>query len=115
LTLAALLLASAPAASPEPCQVIHGRAHFYSADGQLRIWHIGTHHEFEPDASSDPKVMRWLEEGVPDAEKKNYASPASNVMLYGDFAICPTEPFREGAVQTAKVLSVWHRHYVRLN
>jgi hypothetical protein len=36
----------------ESCLTVHGRAHLSGGDGQLRIWHIGTHHEYEPDESS---------------------------------------------------------------
>jgi hypothetical protein len=110
-----LLLTSIPATATEPCQTFHGRAHFYGGDGQLRVWHSGTHHEFEPDETTDVKVMTWLEAGVPDAEKHNYAIPASDVMLFGDFTVCPIEPLRKGWVQRAKVLSVTHRRYVRLD
>ena len=116
LALTALLLITPIAASAaEPCQTFHGRAHLYGGDGQLRIWHIGTHHEFEPDQTTDANVMAWLEAAVPDAEKKNYASPASDVMLFGDFTVCPVEPLRKGWVQRAKVLSVTHRRYIRLD
>ncbi len=109
-----LLTLGVPALATGPCREIHGRAHFYGGDGQLRIWHIGTHHEYEPDNSSWDKVMEWLEAGVPDAEKSQYASPASAVNLYADFLICPTEPLVNGAVQHAEVKSASHRHYVRL-
>jgi len=102
------------ACAGEPCKLIHGRAHFYGGDGQLRIWHIGTHHEYEPDQSSDERVMQWLEAGVPDSEKPTYASPASAVYLYADFLICPTEPWVKGAVQHAEVKSASHRRYVRI-
>jgi len=95
----------------EPCVTIHGRAHFYSGDGQLRIWHIGTHHEYEPDESSWDKVIGWLEACVSDSDKSNYASPASMVYLFGDFLVCPTEPFKQGSVQHAKVKSISRRHY----
>jgi len=94
---------------------IHGRAHLYSGDGQLRIWHIGTHHEYEPDESSDALVIKWLEEGVPPSQRQDYATPASAVDLFADFEVCPTEPFKKGAVQKAKVVSASHRHYVRTN
>jgi len=102
-----------PALASEPCTVIHGRAHFYEGDGQLRIWHIGTHHEYEPDSSSWDTVLAWLEAGVPASEKSHYASPASAVDLFADFLICPTEPFRKGSVQHAQVKSASHRRYVR--
>lgn len=97
----------------DPCKVIHGRAHFYGGDGQLRIWHIGTHHEYEPDEASWDRVMKWLEDGVPESEKANYASPASAVYLYADFLVCPTEPLKKGAVQRAEIKSVSHRRYVK--
>jgi len=95
----------------EPCQTFHGRAHLSGGDGQLRIWHIGTHHEFQPDPTTWSKVTTWLETGVTDADKR-YASPASMVYLYGDFVVCPVEPIKVGAVQTAIIGSVQHRRYV---
>jgi hypothetical protein len=109
------LLASLPIYAAEPCRTIHGRATFYDADGELRIWHIGTHHDFEPDQSSWDKVIGWLEAGVNDSDKANYAFPASAVNLFGDFLVCPTEPYKKGTVQKAKFKSVSHRHYVPVN
>jgi len=108
-----LTLSSAiPTHAADPCTTIHGRAHLYGGDGQLRVWHIGTHHQYKPDESSDPTVLIWLEAGTKDAEKSNYASPASMVYLYADFLICPTEPYKKGSVQEATVKSAAHRHYV---
>jgi hypothetical protein len=98
----------------EPCKVIHGRARFYGGDGQLRIWQIGTHHQYEPDEPSWPRVIKWLEAGVPESERANYASPASSVDLYADFPICPTEPFKQGSVQRANIKSASHRRYVKV-
>jgi hypothetical protein len=92
---------------------IHGRAHLYGGDGQLRIWHVGTRHDYEPDESSWRRVQGWLEAGVKDSDKANYASPASTVYLFADFLLCPTEAYRNGAVQRARVISVYHRRYVR--
>jgi hypothetical protein len=97
----------------QPCETIHGRLHYYGGDGQLRIWHIGTHHDFTPDNSSWDTVHDWLTEGVKLPERKDYADPATAVDLYGDFEICPTEAFREGAVQHARVITVSHRRYVK--
>jgi len=109
------VLPSLTATAAEPCQQFHGRAHLYSGDLQLRIWHIGTHHEFEPDETTWTTVVDWLNAGVSAKERSNYAIPASDVMLYGDFSVCPVEPLRKGWVQQAKILSVSHRHYVRLD
>jgi hypothetical protein len=103
-----------PSSATESCPTIHGRAHLYGGDGQLRIWQIGTHHEYEPDDSSWERVRGWLDAGVTEAERSLYASPASTVDLYADFVICPTRPFRAGSVQKAKVKSATHRRYVKL-
>jgi hypothetical protein len=95
------------------CKVIHGRAHLYGGDGQLRIWHIGTHHEYQPDDSSWPVVVRWLEAGIGD-KINAAASPISNVSMFADFLVCPVEPLKKGAVQTAIIKSATHRKYLRV-
>ena len=107
-----LLAAASRGCAAEACKVIHGRAHYYCGDGNLRIWHIGTHHEYEPDHSSWDRVERWLEAGTTEAEKKSLACPSGAIYLYADFLICPTEPLKPGAVQHAVVKSATHRHYV---
>ncbi|HEV2619540.1 MAG TPA: hypothetical protein VGU23_06320 [Acidobacteriaceae bacterium] len=96
----------------DTCLTVHGRAHYYSGDGQLRIWHIGTHHDFEPDASSWDTVVGWLDAGAKAAGMPDTADRATTVDLFGDFLLCPTRPFKDGSVQPAKVISVAHRHYV---
>jgi hypothetical protein len=93
---------------------IHGRANLSGGDLQLRIWQIGTHHEFEPDESTWDTVVDWLNAGLPRKDKEQYAIPASTVYLFADFEICPTEPFKKGWVQQAKVKSAVHRHYVKV-
>jgi len=102
----------APAYAAEPCKVIHGRAHFYGGDGRIRIWHIGTRHEYEPaDETSGSRVLKWLEEGVKEPYKKS-ATPASSVYLFADFLVCPIEESRKGEVQRAQIKSASPRHYV---
>lgn len=101
-----------PLRAGDACFTIHGRAHLYGGDGQLRIWHVGTHHDYEPDDSSRARVEQWLMAGVKEPEKSRLASPASWVNLFADFVICPVEPFKKGSVQKAKVVSAEHRHYV---
>ncbi len=96
----------------DSCFTIYGRAHYYGGDGNLRIWRVGTHHDFEPDSSSFSRVTTWLEAGVKEPAKSQSASPLSSVDLLADFLICPTEPFRQGFVQKAKVLGARNRHYV---
>jgi len=106
------LFVTHPSQAADSCVTIHGRAHLYGGDGQLRIWHIGTHHDYEPDESSWSTVVGWLEAGVKDADKAHYVNPAAAVYLFADFLICPTEPFKKGSVQHAKIISAQHRHYV---
>ena len=106
------LVFAVPSRSGETCFTIHGRAHSYGGDGQLRIWHVGTHHDYEPDDSSRSSVLDWIEAGVKEPAKSQSATPLSSVDLFADFLICPTEPFKKGSVQKAKVISAEHRHYV---
>lgn len=100
------------AQAPKSCMTIHGRLHLYGGDGQLRIWHIGTHHDFTPDESSWGRVVGWLDERATESDKKNYACSACVNDLYADFLLCPTEPYRKGSVQRANVVSATHRRYV---
>lgn len=109
IALFASLLPSAHAA--QPCQRIHGRAILYTGDGQLRIWHIGTHHTFRPDERLDPgydfeqsweKVMNLLLGG--EKAPEGFDDHA----LFADFLVCPTRPYREGASQTAIVKNLYH-------
>ena len=109
-----LLVTTLPSKSANSCFTIHGRAHLYDGDGQLRIWHVGTHHDFEPDSSSWAKVQSWLEAGVKQSDETRYASPVSMLYLFADFLVCPTEPFKAGSVQKAKIVSASHRRYIPL-
>src|ERR1700694_3342340 len=61
-----------------------------------------SHHDFAPDESSWDTVIDWLREGIKPSQRKDYSNPAIAVDLFGDFQLCPTEPFRKGSVQHAK-------------
>jgi hypothetical protein len=103
---------------PDACLTIHGRAHLYIGDGQIRIWQVGTKHEYKPDASSWQKVQGWLEAGSGDAAKSSDGAASGPpavafVYLFGDFLVCPTEPYKEGSVQEARIVRVTHRRYSR--
>ncbi len=109
---ALLILTSTSAFATEPCQSFRGRALYYSADGQFRIWHIGTHHTFEPPDMPGPnpdyepswdRLMTILLAG-----RQN---PDDNA-VFADFVVCPTEPFRKGAAQEATIKSIRHPHVV---
>ena len=107
-----LVIAACRVQAEEMCTTIHGRAHYYGGDGQLRIWQIGTHHDYTPDDSSRGAVIGWLEAGVTKFERGHLAGPDSAIYLFADFEICPIEPFRKGFVQRARVKSASNRHYV---
>ena len=61
-----LLIASCRLPAEDSCMTIHGRAHLYDGDGQLRIRHVGTHHDYTPDDSSRGTVIGWLDAGLND-------------------------------------------------
>jgi hypothetical protein len=91
---------------------MHGRLRAYSGDGNVRLWHIGTHHMFEPDETTIGRAYDWLTAGMTKSDAKKFAY--INVDLYGDFTVCPVEPFKQGSVQHARIISVANKHYVRL-
>ena len=66
----------------EFCLTIQGRAHVYVGDGQLRIWLIGSHHEYEPDVSCWATVAGWLEAGVEKSERDEFASSSAASGLF---------------------------------
>jgi hypothetical protein len=88
----ALPILDALPTSAQSCRVIHGRAILYTGDGQARIWHIGTHHEFSFDYN-DPLISKYLAE---DGSKA----------LYADFTICPLENYVRGAAQAVVVKNI---------
>jgi hypothetical protein len=115
LTLVCLaLIAVLPLRAQESCRTIHGRASITGGDFNLRVWHIGTHHEYEPVGDSDAMVIGWLADGAKKLgiTEDERALPASAVLMFGDFVVCPVEPLKQGAVQKAIVKSVAHRRYV---
>ena len=113
ITAAAVVLMVTHVHATDPCKLIRGRAHLYGGDGRVRIWEVGTHHEYEPDGSSRDTVVKWLEAGVTEAEFAKYTSAPSMVYLYADYLVCPTEPFRKGSVQKAEIKTATHRRYTR--
>jgi hypothetical protein len=104
------------AQAAEPCQLIHGRAHYYSGDGQFRIWHIGTQHEFgAPNAEAQDWDHSW--DKIMDLLQAGTKTPTEigDKDLFADFVVCPIEPFRKGAVQFATVRKMYHPRVVPVN
>ena len=99
-TLATLLLITSYAFATEPCQRIRGRAILYLGDGQFRLWHVGTHHEFA--LGENDESWNVLAKYMKDAN-----GVATNV-VFVDFLVCPTAPLVKGAAQPAVVKSLSH-------
>ena len=98
-----LALGVVSSSASEPCQEIHGRARLYTGDGQLFIWHIGTHHEFWIlDDPSWDLVFRYIPNGGGED-------------LFAGFTVCPTRKYRRGAAQPATVKSIRNPHLVSLD
>jgi hypothetical protein len=89
--------------SAEPCREIHGRAVLYTGDGQLAIWHVGTHHMFLIlDDGSYKLLSKYMPiDALPEAGSK---------ALFADFTICPTEKYVPGAAQPAIVTRIRNPH-----
>jgi len=87
----------------ETCRRIHGRAIWYRGDGFFEIWHIGTHHIFFPaDGSSSDLICKYF-----DCESGN-----RQPVLFADFTVCPTLPYKLGAAQPAIVKEVNQAHVI---
>lgn len=83
----------------EPCRRIHGRARLYTGDGQLSIWHIGTHHIFSLGTNDGSWEML-----LP------YVGEHGENSLYADFTVCPYGPYVAGAAQSSKLIRIEHPH-----
>lgn len=112
ITSAFLIIQASIAVSAEPCQQIHGRMVLYAADGQLRLWQIGSQHEFEPDYNASDKGSSW-DKAVDLLKTGNeQAGAAGDNALFADFLVCPTKPLQKGAVQPAVIRRMAHVHVV---
>jgi hypothetical protein len=73
----------------------------YNGDGQMRIWHIGSHHTFEPDnEASWDKLAHFM------SEPKDKGMMTR--ILFADFDLCPTAPFVQGATQPVIIKRIAH-------
>jgi len=96
-TLALLLFGvTTTASAAEPCRQVHGRADFYSGDGQMFVWHIGTHHLFWIlDDPSQEMIFKYIP----------YEPNSENF-------ICPTASYKPGEAQSATVQQIKHPRIV---
>ena len=112
--LALLIPLTLRAIAAEPCQQIHGRAHYYFADGQFRLWHIGTNHEFSLMYSESSDRPYPVDERILDMLRAGTKTPAdiSENDLFADFLVCPLEHYRKRAAQAAYVEKMNHPRMV---
>ena len=83
------------------CYWTHGRIGFYNGTPAIRLWKIGTNRLLG--IYSGPSVDRYgLDNEDPQmpSNLKRTFKPSEN-QVFGDFEICPLEPEREGAMQSA--------------
>ena len=107
-----LLCAASISQAAESCMTVHGRLRQNGGDGWLYIWHIGTHHDFTPDDSSRGLASEWLQKKLSESDLKRCSAATCGYDLSADFFLCPTEPYKKGAAQRAKIVGAVHRHYV---
>ncbi len=88
---------------PQKCFQIRGRAILYRGDGFFAIWHVGTHHIFEPANKQSWDLL---------CSYMNCTSRRKQPALFADFTICPTVPYKKGAAQPAIVTKVTHPYVV---
>ena len=107
-----LLTTTTIACAAQPCLNIRGKATYYSGDSQFRIWRIGTHHTFRPDVTeSDPDSWNKILDLITSNGSRPHGYDDYSVIA--NFVVCPTEPFREGASQPARVKSMSHTRLVK--
>jgi hypothetical protein len=70
------------------CAVVRGRLAFYNGGSPEWVWAVGTHH------------MYWIEDGPPNIEK---LLADWDHVLYADFLLCPTTPYKDGYAQGARI------------
>lgn len=82
----------------EPCRWVHGRLMMYQGGPGLRIWAIGTHHVF-----GLPPLSAGMDVGdlPPRADKLLN----DDNMLFGDYKVCPLEPYRVAHMQPARAVA----------
>lgn len=89
----------------ESCEKIRARAVYYSGDSYLEIWRIGADHTFfVVDEKSADLIL----------ETMHYNVDRPLQALYGDFTVCPTQPYKEGHAQAAIVKRIENPRVVTL-
>ena len=75
---------------------VHGRLSFYNGNPSCRIWIVGTKHLLGIRESGDEVV---------DMPKQLRDLMAGDREIFGDFVVEPLTPYRQGEMQTVRVVS----------
>ena len=83
--------------SADSCYIIHGRLSIYDVQPVFRIWIVGTNHLLWIQYNEQTKT-----DDMPDTLRKMIST---DVDLYGDFTVCPSENFRNGFMQPVRLIT----------
>ena len=75
------------------CFTVHGRLSIYNGAPALRLWRVGTRRMFG--ISEQRFAVAGYRNVPPDVESQD----SSDVVLFGDFLVCPFTPSRPGEMQ----------------
>lgn len=85
------------AVKEEPCKWRHGRLGFSNGTPAFRLWEVGTHHLY---GIFTAPGAEQVDDGDNEQPRMPDFTPKQE-RLWGDFLVCPIEPFQEGAMQMA--------------
>ena len=87
------------------CYWTHGRLSFNDGTPAFRLWKIGTHRVLG--ILSGPSANDALDNENPElpAEVRRVFRPLTTGSVFGDFEVCPLEPEKNGAMQSACIES----------
>lgn len=88
---------------PQKCFQIRGRAILYRGDGFFAIWHVGTHHIFDPVGDKSWDLL---------CSYVDCKSARRQPALFADMTVCPTEPYKKGWAQPVVVKKITHSYVV---
>ena len=88
------------------CYWAHGRLSFYNGTPSIRLWKIGTRQMLGIYSGNDSEKIDGLDNEhpeLPDNLQKRF-KPSEN-RIFADFEICPLEPRKDNAIQSACIES----------
>jgi len=94
------------------CVIIHGRLQYGNGTPALRLWHIGTNHEFGIFSGVNAEKLDPLDNEHPQLPanlRKVFDGPNPfGPTIFANFEVCPLEPHIAGRMQAACIESATH-------